>query len=126
MKNFKRRQNIRRVLFSIPFLALFAALTLLFARGAIVVWDKERESAVRVKELEERVEALALRREDLENDISYLKTEDGIKDEIRQRFGVAQVGEHVAIIIDEEETLDPEGRGTIPWYKRLWHAIIGK
>ncbi|MEK7227501.1 MAG: hypothetical protein AAB641_01245 [Patescibacteria group bacterium] len=124
MKELERRQLARRVIYSIPSLCLLVLLTFLLARGALGIFLKERESAKRVSELETKALAREKRQEELEAFIARLKTEEGIVDEIKDKFSVVREGEHVAIIVDAREDQASTSVTKISWYKRLWTAIM--
>ena len=112
-------------MYSIPSLMLLVAIAFLLARGALRVWGKERESAVNLSNLEKKAAALMLRERALRDGIARLETEEGVKDEIKERFNVTQAGEHVAVIIDEKRvSISTEDR-VWPWYKKLLFAIMG-
>src|SRR3989344_3968387 len=102
MKELQRKQRIRRALYSIPSLVVLTILAAMLLKGAVGVVARERESAARSKELESKAAALILREQELEDGIARLATEEGIEDEIRERFSVTQEGEHVAVIVDEK------------------------
>ena len=126
MRELQRKQSIRRNIYSIPSLILLLIITLVLAKGAIGVWSKNGKSAALVKELEGESLDQAEREQQLKEDIDYLETEEGIENEIRERFSVSRDGEEVAIIIDRKDKENEESQPEIPWYQRLWHAIIGK
>ncbi len=100
-------------------------IAILLAKGAVGVINKERESALRSKELEEKASALILREQELREGIARLETEEGIQEEIKERFSVTQEGEFVAVIVDERRATSSDDDSGKAWYKRLWTAIIG-
>ena len=124
MKEFQRKQIIRSVIYSVPFLIILAILAVFLARGAVRVVIKERESLKYARNLEEKAVALVLRKKELEEGIASLQTEDGIKNEIRSRFSVTQEGEYIAIIVDEKQSSTSTDAYVLSWYKRFWYAII--
>ncbi|MEX2014211.1 MAG: hypothetical protein WD896_02555, partial [Parcubacteria group bacterium] len=95
------------------------------AKGAMGVMDKKWASSERLKDLEDKATALILREEELRESVERLGTEEGIRDEIRERFSVAQVGEHVAVIVEDESVSSSTDDSTKAWYKRFWSAIMG-
>ena len=125
MKELQKRQRIRRIIYSIPSIIVLLIITFVLARGAVRVMNKERDSSERTRILEERAAALALREQELKEGIAYLQTEEGIKDEIKERFSVTQEGEHVAVIVDDRRASSSTDPSTWPWYKKLWVAIMG-
>lgn len=126
MKELQRRQYIRQILYSVPSLLVLGILATFLARGAFNLVMVERQSAERVKELEAEVKALDVREGELTASIEKLQTEDGIVEEIKEKFSAVREGEHVAIIVDERRkatTSEEEKKG---WFGRFWDAIMRK
>ena len=69
---------------------------------------------------------LVLRERELKEGIDRLKTEEGLKEEIKERFNVTQEGEQVAVIVDRKEVSSSTDSSVLPWYKRFWIAIMGE
>ncbi len=125
MKELQRKQKIRRNLYSTPSLIILFVITIFIFKGAVKIVNKERESSSRLGNLEEQVASMKLREEELKGGIAHLETEEGIKDEIRERFSVISAGEEVAVIVDEKRVATSTDTSGWPWYKRFWNAIIG-
>ena len=90
MKELQKKQKIRRIIYSFPSLIVFAVVAFFLVKGAVKVMDKEWESSERVKDLEAKAVTLILRERELRDGISRLETEDGVKEEIKERFNVTQ------------------------------------
>jgi len=112
--------------FQSPLMAiiLFAVVVALM----FTVYDRyiiERDMAARRMELEQRYKELEERRRHLAEQVGYLSHERGIEAEIRRNFNVAQEGERVVIILDDDvhniEPLAPlpPPPPPKPWY-RFW------
>lgn len=86
---------------------------------------KERESSRISEDLEEKAKILSLREQELKENIARIQTEEGIKDEIKERFSVTQEGERVAVIVDERNSSTSTDDSTLPWYRKFWNAIMG-
>ncbi len=77
--------------------------------------------AERRAEAEVHVTELEARKEHIKNKVEYLGSERGMEAEMRRNFDVAQPGEQVVIIVDEEKKdseitpLQPIA-DTPPWY----------
>ena len=125
MKELQRKQRIRRAMYSYPSLLALLIITFFLAKGAVNVLGKQKESRERAKMLEEKAASLVLREAELSEAVRHLQTEEGIKEEIKERFSVTQEGEYVAIIVDERKNASSTDRSTWPWYKKLWFSIIG-
>jgi cell division protein FtsB len=124
MKELQRKQRIKQLMYSVPSLCMLAVLTFFIAKGAFNIMMVERESAHRVKELEAKAATLSLREKELEEDINKLGTEEGILEEIKEKFSVTREGEYVAIIVEQQSKEDSSDKNSQVWYKRLWDAII--
>lgn len=125
MKELQRKQRTRRIIYSLPSIIILSIIAFFLIKGALEVMNKERGSSERLKVLEEKAAALLLREQELREGVTHLQTEEGIKDEIRERFSVTEEGEYVAIIVDDREVSSSTEDWSWPWYKRLWSAIIG-
>lgn len=78
-----------------------AMVCFFLVKGTFGVMLKERASASKVGELEEQSQALELRETELNSEIAKLQTEEGIIEEIRDKFSVTREGEYVAIIVND-------------------------
>lgn len=125
MRELENKQRLRRRIYSIPALMVLLFITGAMIRGAYSILKTERITAREVAMMKESVETLTFRKDSLEGSIDRLQTEDGIEEEIKSKFNVARAGEKVAIIVDPPEPKATTTPDTDPWYKRLWHAIIG-
>ena len=125
MRELQRKQRVRRFTYSLPSLIALFIITFFLAKGAIGIIGKSFESARRSNDLEEKAEALVMREQELKTSIARLQTEEGVKDEIKERFIVTQEGEYVAVIVDERKSDNSDERASLPWYKRFWIAIMG-
>lgn len=124
MKELQRKQKIKKILYSIPSLLLFAVITILLAKGASGIMRIERESAGKVKTLEAESQALALREKELNAEIVRLKTEEGVLEEIKEKFSVTREGEYVAIIVDEKREATSTDSIFKNWYAKMVDVII--
>ena len=86
--------------------------------------NKEWESAARLKNLTEKAMVITLREQELKKDIARLQTEEGVKEEIKERFSVIQEDERVAVIVDDRGVSSSTDTSTLPWYKRFWIVIM--
>ncbi len=124
MRELQQRQKVKRRMYSVPALLVLVLFILLMIRGTWNVWNKRQDSINHVQELEAQSLELKERQKDLEEDIGYLKTEEGIDEEIKERFNVAKTGERVVIIVDPKNIGSTTPEKGLPWYKRIWNAII--
>lgn len=111
-------------IYSLPLLIIFALGTFLLVKGAVRMVATERESSRRAEALKEEFAAETTRKSILERSIARLETQEGVEEEIKEKFGVVREGEHVAIIVDDRRQASSTDDYGIPWYAKLWHAII--
>ena len=124
MKELRRKQRMKELLYSWPALILMVVLVFFLIKGSAEVMVKERESAKRVENLEKETEALSAREAELRDGIARLQTEEGIVEEIREKFSVAREGEYVAIIVDEKANASSTESTEGSWYKKILGAIM--
>ncbi|MDP3875108.1 MAG: hypothetical protein Q8Q22_01130 [bacterium] len=124
MKELQRKQRIRRIVYSIPSLIILSIIAFFLAKGALGVMGKKWVSSERSKSLEEQATALVNRERELREKARRLQTEEGIKDEIREKFNVTQEGELVAVIVDDQGVSSSTDNLALPWYRKFWNVIM--
>ena len=76
------------------------------------------------KMAEEKVEALQKQKAQLSGDIDKLKTDQGVEDSIREKFGFAKPGEGMIVVVDDKPApVAPEEKkenGFEAWWKSLF------
>ena len=125
MKELQKKQKIRRLIYSLPSLVILSIIAFFLVKGTVRVMNKEWTSSERSRNLEKKAATLVLREQELKENIARLETEEGIKDEIKERFNVTQESEYVAVIVDEKGVSSSTLNSTLPWYKRFWAVIMG-
>ena len=123
MRELQRKQNFKRILYSLPSLIILTLITIFLAKGAFGIMSLERRSAQRVQELEGESQVLTLREQELKAQIDRLKTEEGVVEEIKRKFSVTRAGEHVAIIVDAKAEATSTETSGVKWLKNLWHKF---
>src|SRR3989344_6226943 len=85
--------------------AIFVALLLLFgvlSNSVYKVYQKKKEVEKALAQMQAEKVELENRNNFLEDSLEKLKTKEGVEFEIRKKLNVAEVGERVAIIVEEE------------------------
>ena len=85
--------------------AIFVALLLLFgvlSNSVYKVYQKKKEVEKALAQMQAEKLELENRNNFLEDSLEKLKTKEGVEFEIRKKLNVAEVGERVAIIVEEE------------------------
>lgn len=98
------------------FLCLTALLFLLL-NSLNNVYQKKREAEKTLAYMQNELGELKNRNEFLKNSIAQIQTKEGLEFEIRKKFNVAEVGESVAIIVEEKSTATTSPANYSPWQK---------
>jgi len=123
VKELRQRQRLRRILYSWLSLGVVAVITFFLVKGAFGIITIERKSAAKVRELESESVALALRENELEDEIERLKTSEGVIEAIKDKFSVTREGEYVAIIVDERTRATSSEKEAEGWLAGLWQGV---
>src|SRR3989344_3044414 len=100
--------------------AIFVALLLLFgvlSNSVYKVYQKKKEVEKALAQMQAEKLELENRNNFLEDSLEKLKTKEGIEFEIRKKLNVAEAGEGVAIIVEEESTTSAPSAKISPWQK---------
>lgn len=124
MLDFQRKKKIRRTLYSPFVLIALAIVMVILSSGVFGVYKKAKLSKQNLEREKKELEKLAIREKTLASSIDYLKTDQGVEDEIRTKFRAVKDGEKVVVIIDNQSTTTlPENKqasSTSFWYN-LFH-----
>jgi cell division protein FtsB len=123
MREFQQKQKLRKRLYSIPSLIALSILLVLIGKGTYEIVGKVRVSREHVKNLEEKAAALSVRSQELQDDISRLETEDGVKRELKERFNVVEDGEKVVVVVDEKSSTSSAKDGSGQWFGGIWNKV---
>lgn len=81
------------------------------------VYQKKKEADKALARMQEQMLEMQKREEFLVGSLERLKTDEGLKFEIRKKLNVAEAGESVAIIVDEEKTASATSPSVSSWQK---------
>ena len=108
MRNFQQKRGWRNIAESWPVLALLGALVLFFSYEIIGFVGKMEVTRSNRERAEYKVAELKKEKEKLSSDIAKLKTEQGIEESIREKFGLAREGEGLIIVVEDRKQTVPE------------------
>jgi hypothetical protein len=100
--------------------AAFVALFLLFAvllNSTRKVYNKKVEAQKLLTQMQEEFKTMENRQKVLADSLQKLSTTEGMTFEMRQKLNVAQVGEGVAIIVDEKQATSTPPAQISNWQK---------
>lgn len=121
-RRLKHRRLLKR-LYSKTTAIILIIILLLLIDGTWKVFQKERASRSNLNRAQNQLASLNQRHDALSEDISHLKTSQGIENEIRSKYEVAKPGEQVLIIVDKNGATSTDDSGGV--LKRWWEKFTG-
>ncbi|HBA46130.1 hypothetical protein A2W67_02525 [Candidatus Nomurabacteria bacterium RIFCSPLOWO2_02_40_28] len=122
MRNFQRKRGWRNILESWPVLGFLGILMLFFVWGIIGFMGKMEVTRQNKKIAENKVAELQQEKIKLSSDIAKLKTEGGVEESIRLKFGLAKEGEGLIVVVDDknsqEEAIDNFSPGFFSFFTK--------
>jgi cell division protein FtsB len=126
MEYLKKRQKSRKRLYSKVTLGVLVLILIIMVHPTWKIFQKSRESKINLERAEAELVDLESRKERLAADVSYLNTDVGRDQEIRNKFGVAREGETMIVIVrDERERTDGEAVSEPGFFSRTWSGVLG-
>ena len=126
MAGISNKGKFSGIVFSKLTLIVLLILCAFMAVSVVKRYTVERDMAERRYGVESEFHELEVRRDALLDKVEYLKGDSGRESEIRKHFDVAQKGEKVVIIVDDEkgsepikftEGIDPGVADAAPWWQ---------
>jgi cell division protein FtsB len=121
MLEFRKKNQIRKVLYSPIIVLILAILFVILFRGAWGVYKKDKLSHYNLDQEKKELDKIMKRQESLETALAYLSTDRGVESEIRSKFRAVKQGEKISVIIDDEK---PEATSSTTTKKSFWYKIF--
>ncbi len=102
MRSFQQKTKWRNFLQSKPVLVFLGLLILFFVYGMLGFIGKMEITKENRDIVKNKVAQLKKEKEKLSSDIEKLKTESGIEESIREKFGLAKEGEGLIVVVDDK------------------------
>ena len=123
MRNFQKGGKLKHIMQSKPFLIFLGVIILAFIYSMFGFIGKMEETSKNREIVEDKVLELEKSREKLDSDITKLKTEKGIEENIREKFGLAKEGENMILVVEDknlpEVPKNTDSGGFFSWLKSL-------
>jgi cell division protein FtsB len=103
MVDFQTKKRIRKIMYSPLVLVILTIILLVLLSGVWGVYNKAKLSSANLERERNEVNKLTVRQQNLANSIDYLKTEQGVENEIRTKFRAVKEGEQVAVIVEDKQ-----------------------
>lgn len=104
MRNFQQKNKHGNLLHSKPVLIFLGILILFFAWGVFSLMNKMQITIENKRKAENKFIELQNKKEKFSAEIAKLKTESGIEESIREKFGLVKEGEDMIVIIEDKNT----------------------
>lgn len=106
------------------FLIFLGIVILAFLYSMFSFVGRMEETSKNRKIVEDKIAELEKSKEKLNSDIAKLKTEQGIEENIREKFGLAKEGENMILVVDDKNTSqagqNENSSGFFSWLKNLF------
>ncbi len=120
---FQERKKLRNILYSKATILVLLVVLVFVARGAWKIHEKaliaraERDKVARV------LLEIEVRQAELQASLTVRRTDQGIEEEIRQKFTVARPWEEVVVIVDDSAKKGENGEAE--GSRSLWERFLG-
>lgn len=93
-----------------PMLVLLGIVLLALFWSVCGIFIRMQETAKNRKIEEDKITDLQNRKDKLSKDIANLKTEKGVEENIREKFGLVKEGEGMVVVVDDKTDLSTESK----------------
>ncbi|MDD5152871.1 MAG: hypothetical protein PHS95_02650 [Candidatus Pacebacteria bacterium] len=122
MLPFQERKKVRRILYSKTMILVLLVVAILVARGTWQVYTKASIARAKSDESAQKLKEIQERNSTLEASLAHLKSNNGLEDEVRQKFNVARPDEEVVMVIDENSKKSENGANVSE--ETFWQKIL--
>ena len=102
MKNFQEKRRLKQIMQSKPVLVLLGIMIFIFAWSVCGLVGKMQETIKNKKIAENKINDLQKEKTELLSNINQLKTDKGVEENIREKYGLAKEGEGMVVIVDDK------------------------
>ncbi len=103
MLEFQEKRRIKRFIYSKVTLVLLIVLVIFILNAVWKVYKKQDYTRDNLVKAAASLTSLKAREKMLSSEIERLKTENGIEEEIRAKYGLVKPGEEVIIVVDKDD-----------------------
>jgi cell division protein FtsB len=100
-----QKKNFNSLWYSPLVLSILFLLILLFIYNMIGIIGKVRDTNKKTEIVHSQIENLKKRENALSNDISRLKTDEGVEAALRDKYQLVKSGEKMVVIVDQEASV---------------------
>lgn len=104
-------------------IVVLVIITLILAKAVWNIYQKNKAAEIGRSSTERQLNDLATRQKELEIKLSKLRTSQGIEEEIRKQLPVAKDGEHVIVIVGDDNVASDSLSSTTS-KKGFWTSFV--
>lgn len=104
MNEFKKRQRLKKIIYSRAIVILLVVVALLVARGVWGIFWKYRASVSEERQLKTELADLSANEAYLASSTANLETQSGIEYQLQEEFGAVKPGEKEIVLVDTAPT----------------------
>ncbi|MFA5826879.1 MAG: septum formation initiator family protein [Candidatus Paceibacterota bacterium] len=108
MRNFQKNGEKKHFMQSKIFLIFLCIIILIFFFSMFSFVDKMRDTQKNKDIIKDKIAELEKSKQTFNSEITKLKTEEGIEENIREKFGVVKEGENLMMVVDDKNPLVEE------------------
>ena len=108
MRSFQKHGKLQYLMQTKTFLVFFGLVILFFIYSMFGFLGKMQETKRNRQNIEDKIVELEKSKQKFNADISNLKTDKGIEENIRDKFGLVKEGENMILIIEDKNKIEPE------------------
>ncbi len=124
MRSFQKEGRLKHLMQSKLFLIFLGIVILAFFYNIFSLVEKMDETTKNKQLVENKIIELEQSKEKLNSDINKLKTERGVEESIREKFGFAKEGENMILVVDDKNApqtdKNEDSGGFFSWLKNLF------
>ena len=121
MRKDKSQIFIQRIIFSVPFLVLLFIICLIFFISTARIYFQSRKISLERRGKEILLQAEKEKNKKIEEQITKLRTPEGMEKILRKNFQIKKPGEKVIVILDPEK---PKNDASNQNGGGLWSAVL--
>lgn len=102
MREFQAKRRFERILYSTGSILIILVVIGFLAKATYGAYQKRVISQKELDLTKQAYNHLTNEKQSLENDLTFLKTDEGIDAELRSKYRLVRPGENVAVIVEEQ------------------------
>ena len=104
MLEFQEKRKLRRFIYSKITLIILIVVIGFVIKAVWGVYEKQSLTKDNLEKISINLDSLQAREKMLSSEIERLKTEEGIEEEVREKYGLVKPGEEVIVVVNSDET----------------------